>query len=99
MISALDDRFTTPRAETVAALKACPGDVVVLGAGGKMGPSLTAMLARAAASAGDSRRIMAVSRWSDADARTSLENLGVKTLTCDMLDRAAVSKLPNARNV
>src|SRR4051812_47975201 len=99
MISALDDRFTAPRAETVAALRACPGDVVVLGAGGKMGPSLTAMLARAANSAEDSRRIVAVSRWSDADARKSLERLGVETVTCDMLDRSAVSQLPNAPNV
>jgi nucleoside-diphosphate-sugar epimerase len=95
----LDDRFTAPRAETVAALRDCPGDVVVLGAGGKMGPSLTAMLARAARSIGDGRRIIAVSRWSDQDARKHLEAFGVTIVSCNMLDRAAVTKLPEAPNV
>jgi nucleoside-diphosphate-sugar epimerase len=99
LIAVLDDRFTQPRAETVAALRACAGDVVVLGAGGKMGPSLTAMLARAAKLVGDRRRVIAVSRWSDRDARTSLEGLGVTTISCDMLDRSAVADLPDAPNV
>ena len=95
----LDDRFTEPRAETIAALRACPGDVVVLGAGGKMGPSLTAMLARAAKELDDGRRIVAVSRWTDRDAERALKEIGVVTVGCDLLDRAAVAKLPDAPNV
>jgi nucleoside-diphosphate-sugar epimerase len=95
----LDDRFTEPRAETLAALTACPGDVVVLGAGGKMGPSLTAMLARSARELGDGRRIVAVSRWSDQVAEADLQSLGVNTVSCDLLDRAAVARLPDAPNV
>ena len=95
----LDDRFIEPRAETVAALHACAGDVVVLGAGGKMGPSLTAMLALAARTIGDGRRILAVSRWSDRDAKHLLAAMGVTTLHCDLLDRDAVAQLPDAPNV
>lgn len=94
-----DDRFTEPRAETVAALRACPGDVMILGAGGKMGPSLATMVARAARELDDRRRIVAVSRWTDREAARELEDIGVVTVGCDLLDRAAVAKLPDAPNV
>ncbi len=95
----LDDRFTEPRAETIAALRACDGDVVVLGAGGKMGPSLAAMLARAARHLNDGRRVIAVSRWTDHDAERALKEMGVVTISCDLLDRSAVTQLPDAPNV
>jgi nucleoside-diphosphate-sugar epimerase len=92
----LDRLLSTPRDETRAALEACPGDVIVLGAGGKMGPTL-AMMARRAAD--DRRRIMAVSRWSSACAAGALERAGVETISCDLLDRRAVDALPDAPNV
>jgi nucleoside-diphosphate-sugar epimerase len=92
----LDDALSSPRAETEAALGACPGDVVVLGAGGKMGPTLARMARRAAR---DSRRVMAVSRWSSADARRHLEEAGVETVSADLLDHDAVMNLPDAPNV
>jgi len=92
----LDDALSSPRPETEAALAACPGDVVVLGAGGKMGPTLARMARRAA---GDSRRVMAVSRWSSSDVRRRLEEVGVETLSADLLDHDAVMKLPDAPNV
>jgi nucleoside-diphosphate-sugar epimerase len=92
----LDDALSLPRSETEAALAACPGDVVILGAGGKMGPTLARMARRAAR---DSRRVMAVSRWSSADARRHLEESGVETVSCDLLDHDSVSTLPDAPNV
>jgi nucleoside-diphosphate-sugar epimerase len=95
----IDPRFTEPRPETVEALRSCPGDVVVLGAGGKMGPSLTAMLANATQQLGDRRRIIAVSRWSDRVARSNLDGMGVTTVECDLLDPADVANLPDAPNV
>jgi nucleoside-diphosphate-sugar epimerase len=95
----LDDRFTEPRAETLTALRRSPGDVVVLGAGGKMGPSLVAMLQRGADAVGDGRRIIAVSRWSDQTAELALREIGVTTVSCDLLDRAAVAQLADAPNV
>lgn len=94
--SELDDLLSTPRAETTDALAQCPGDVVILGAGGKMGPTLARMVRRAAT---DSRRVIAVSRWSSPAAERSLNDAGVDTIACDLLDRAAVAKLPDAPNV
>jgi nucleoside-diphosphate-sugar epimerase len=99
----LDELLSRPRDETVAALAVCDGDVVVLGAGGKMGPTLTCLLARAAAiadrRANRTRRVIAVSRFSSATARHTLEQAGVATIPCDLLDRDAVARLPDASNV
>jgi nucleoside-diphosphate-sugar epimerase len=92
----LDRRLSEPREETRAALAVCAGDVIVLGAGGKMGPTLTSMLKRAAP---DGRRIIAVSRWSSAAAERSLAEQGIETVSCDLLDRRAVERLPDAPNV
>jgi len=97
----LDTRLSAPRDETVAALAACPGDLVVLGAGGKMGPTL-ARMAHAAAHRADGaapRRVIAVSRFTSARARDALQAAGVETIACDLLDRRAVATLPDAPNV
>ncbi len=101
----LEERLSRPRASTVAALRAAPGDLIVLGAGGKMGPSLARMAARAAADAdpggadGVPRRVIAVSRFGDAGLRAALEAGGVETIAADLLDRAALAALPEAANV
>lgn len=92
----LDDLLSTPRDATIAALEACPGDIVVLGAGGKMGPSLARMAARARR---DARRVIAVSRWSSRGVERALNDAGVETIRCDLLDRDAVDRLPDAPNV
>ena len=95
----IDPRFTEPRAETLDALRQCPGDIVVLGAGGKMGPSLTAMLARAVKGLGERRRVIAVSRWSDRRAAKSLAAMDVEIAECDLLNPDDVARLPQAPNV
>lgn len=95
----LDELLSTPRVETVEALRARPGDIVVLGAGGKMGPTLARMAARAANLIGDGRRVFAVSRFTRNEARDSLGAAGVETIACDLLDRDAVAALPDAPNV
>ena len=95
----IDPRFTEPRDETRDALRQCPGDVVVLGAGGKMGPSLTAMLARAVQDLGDRRRVLAVSRWSDRKAAKALAAMGVEIIECDLMNPDDVSRLPDAVTV
>jgi dTDP-4-dehydrorhamnose reductase len=95
----LNELLSTPRGETVEALRNCPGDIVVLGAGGKMGPTVARMAARAAAQVGDGRRIFAVSRFSSPDVARALGAAGVETIACDLLDRTAVGALPDAPNV
>ena len=94
---ALEARLAAPDEETIAALAQLDGDVLVLGAGGKMGPSLARMARRAI---GDrSRRVIAVSRFSDASAAAQLEAHGVEVLRADLADPRAVATLPDAANV
>ncbi len=97
----LDALLSAPSAATVAALARAPGDIVVLGAGGKMGPTLARMAARArdAEKSGARRRVIAVSRFSAGGVEASLKEAGVETISCDLLDRDAVAKLPDAPNV
>ena len=97
--AALDEMLSTPRPETAEALRNCPGDIIVLGAGGKMGPTVSRMAARAAAQVGDGRRVFAVSRFSSAAVARALGGAGVETIICDLLDRDAVAGLPDAPNV
>jgi nucleoside-diphosphate-sugar epimerase len=97
----LEDALSLPRDATIAALQRTPGDIVILGAGGKMGPTLARMAARAAilADGGAPRRVIAVSRFSSPRAEDALHAVGVETVRCDLLDRAAVARLPDAPNV
>lgn len=97
--SELEEMLSAPRAETITALDACPGDIVVLGAGGKMGPTLARMAARAASAAASARRVVAVSRFSSGAAERALRDAGVEVVRCDLLDPAAVRALPDAPNV
>ncbi len=96
---ALDEWLSRPRDATIAALRKCPGDVVVLGAGGKMGPTLARMVARAASDAGPARKVYAVSRFTSDALPRSLAKHGVEAIRADLLDPAAVARLPDAPNV
>lgn len=97
----LDALLSTPREATIAALARVPGDVIVLGAGGKMGPTLAQMAARArdAADTSTRRRIIAVSRFSATGSEQFLHEAGVETIRCDLLDHDAVARLPDAPNL
>lgn len=99
--AALDDALAEPRDATIAALTRCPGDLIILGVGGKMGPTLARMALSAArrADGAHPRRIIAVSRFSSSHAEQALRAAGVETICCDLLNRAAVAALPDAPNV
>jgi len=91
----LDDFLTRPTQVLAADLAAIDGDVLVLGVGGKMGPTL----ARLARNAAPEKRIVGVARFSEGGLREALNAAGVETIACDLLDRDAVQKLPQVRNV
>ncbi len=95
----LIDFMTAPSAELVSLVAMLPRRVVVLGAGGKMGPTLCIRLARAVAAAGRSVEIVAVSRFSDAEARSKLEAHGVTIAQADLLDPEVYNALPDAELV
>ncbi len=94
----LEEYLSRPSPPVIDSLRRSPGDVIVLGAGGKMGPSLTSMLRRAANEIGDGRDIIAVSRFSSDAAASRLENAGVRVVRADLGDRDAVARLPDAPN-
>ncbi len=96
--AALNERLSRPIDAVVGTLRDC-GDIAVLGVGGKMGPTLAVMARRALDAAGSASRVYGVARFSDSAARDYLEANGVETVSCDLLDRAAVAKLPSAPNV
>ncbi|MET0310749.1 MAG: NAD-dependent epimerase/dehydratase family protein [Burkholderiaceae bacterium] len=94
--AALEDYLATPSRELAADLAATQGDLMILGAAGKMGPTL-ARLARNALPA--SRRVIAVARFSEAGVQDALHAHGVETIACDLLDRKALEALPRCENV
>jgi nucleoside-diphosphate-sugar epimerase len=91
-LAELEDALSTPSERDLAFMGALEGDIAILGAGGKMGPSLARLCRRASDAAGTKRRIVAVSRRSIAVA-------GVDAIACDLLDRQQVAALPNCQNV
>ncbi|MEP7064761.1 MAG: NAD(P)-dependent oxidoreductase [Gemmatimonadota bacterium] len=97
--AALEDALSAPTAGLLASLRSTPGDIIVLGAAGKMGPTLARMARRAVDELGRRDRVIAVSRFSSATAEQSLQESGIETVRCDLLDRDAVAALPDAPNV
>ena len=91
----LEEALSRPGPSLVATLARTPGDIIVLGAGGKMGPSLARMARRA----DPARRVIAVSRWTNHVAESALRAVGIETLNADLRDPIALSALPEAPNV
>jgi len=87
--------MSEPSAALVADLERVPGDIIVLGVAGKMGPTL----ARLAKRATPTRRVVGVARFSEHGARASLERHGVECVAADVLDRDAIARLPKLDNV
>lgn len=97
---ALEAALSEPDDALVEALARCPGDILVLGAGGKMGPTLARMARRALdAAERTSDQVIAVSRWSDEAAERTLAEHGVRTIRADLTDPAQLARLPDAANV
>ncbi len=95
----LEERLSRPTERVIEALRATPGDLLILGAGGKMGPSLTAMAQRATLAIGDGRHVIAVSRWGNAADAARLESMGVTVVRTDLLEPGALDPLPDAPNI
>ena len=97
---ALEDALTAPSDALVDSLRTGSGDLVVLGAGGKMGPTLCRLARRGLDAAGRSQdAVWAVSRWSDPAAARSLEAHGVRTVSFDLLGNPDLTTLPDGSDV
>ncbi|NLT42079.1 MAG: NAD(P)-dependent oxidoreductase [Anaerolineae bacterium] len=95
----LDDLLTQPSAALVADLARLEGDIMILGVGGKMGPTLARLARHASDEAGVSRRVIGVSRFSSLATREQLESWGVETVSCDLMNRDQLADLPEAANI
>jgi nucleoside-diphosphate-sugar epimerase len=94
----LDDALSEPTGAVVETLSRLPGDIVVLGVAGKMGPTLARMARRASDAAAVRRRIIGVARFSSGGEAT-LRAHGIEAIRCDLLNEAEVQRLPDAPNV
>lgn len=94
-VAALEDALSTPSRELVAELQRVPGDIMVLGVGGKMGPTLARMAKRAA----PARRVIGVARFSEPGLREQLQQHGIECVQADLLSRDALAQLPAVENI
>jgi nucleoside-diphosphate-sugar epimerase len=95
----LEAELLAPSAALIADMAKIEGDIILLGIGGKMGPSMGKLAVAAAKAAGVNKRIIGVSRFSDAKAKAALEAVGIETISCDLLNDTQLQALPDAKNV
>lgn len=91
----LEERLAAPRPALVDDLRKLDGDVVILGAGGKLGPSLTRLALRGIAAAGTGATVYAVSRFSQAGLADQLSAEGAAVVNADVADTASLPDAPN----
>ncbi len=94
-VAALEEFMTAPSPALEADLARLDGDLMVMGVGGKMGPTLARLAKRAA----PGKRVIGVARFSGKGLQRELESAGVECLPCDLLDRAALEALPRVKNL
>jgi hypothetical protein len=95
----LEHLLARPSDADVELVARLAGDVLILGAGGKMGPSLARRVLHASRESGGRVRVWAASRFSSAAVRAGLDQEGIQTVACDLLDRAQIAALPDCPHV
>ena len=92
-VAALEEFMTRPSAPLIEDMTRVAGDIVVLGVGGKMGPTLARMAKRAA----PGKRVIGVARFSAPLLRSQLESHGIECISADLLDRRAARRAARLR--
>ena len=95
----LNELLSTPSQALIADVAQMDGDIMILGAGGKMGPDMCVLAARAVKAAGLEKKVYAVSRFSDADAAKRLEKEGVAIIAADLTADGVLENLPDCENI
>jgi nucleoside-diphosphate-sugar epimerase len=95
----LEALLSEPSPAVLEALRTLESDLLILGVGGKMGPTLARMAAKALTQLQSPYRVIGVARFSQAGLREKLAQWGVDTIACDLLDRRALAALPESRNL
>jgi len=95
----IEDIMSKPTPEVIETIASLKGDIMILGVGGKMGPTLAKLAKRSIDEANLRKRVIGVNRFQSPGVREHLQRAGIETLSCDLLDRDAVEKLPDAANI
>jgi nucleoside-diphosphate-sugar epimerase len=95
----LEELLSEPTRQVIDTLARLDGDLLILGVGGKMGPTLARMARRAFDHAGQGRRVIGVARFSQPSLQSHLEEHGIETIRCDLLDPRQLNDLPDVANV
>lgn len=95
----LESRLSEPTDEVIASITALDGDILILGVGGKMGPTLAKQAKRAIDAAGIAKKVTGASRFSTPQLREDLHEAGIETITTDLLSEEHLQNLPDTQNV
>src|ERR1700738_2782838 len=91
----LEERLSRPTDADAAALRSLEGDLLILGAGGKMGPSLARLARRAIDQAGVKKRVIAVARFTNDRLLSEFAAQGIEAIASDLLDRGSLDQFPD----
>lgn len=95
-VEALEDQMSTPPADLIDRFASVDSDLVMLGVGGKMGPTMVRMAHRCMQESGNGHNVIAVSRFSDPEIQQRLNGWGIRTVACDLFDPAQIAALPDS---
>jgi nucleoside-diphosphate-sugar epimerase len=95
----LEETLSQPRPVLLDFIRNLDGPLVILGAGGKMGPTLATLAMRAARAANHSLEVFAVSRFKEPRQMRWFVERGIKAISCDLLQSQELGKLPDASNI
>lgn len=95
----VDIFLSSPPEAVCKALRRLTGEFMVLGAAGKMGLHVCLMLRQALDRMGDTRRVIAVSRFSNPKARDEFEGYGIHTAQCDLCQPDQLEGLEEIENI
>ena len=95
----LDEALSTPGEALIQDMARLDGDIMILGAGGKVGPTLSVMAKRAVEKSGKPRKVIAVSRFTDPFVVELLRKEKVETISADLTDAEQIAKLPKVKNI
>lgn len=98
-IKELEEKLSEPSKRLIEDIAKIEGDIIILGLGGKMGPTLAKLAKRAIDSAGINKKVIGASRFSNESLFQQLTDFGIECIKTDLLDDLALSNLPNCMNV
>lgn len=91
--------MTRPSERLVADLKRLKGDILILGAGGKVGPAMAVLAKRGVDAAGTGAKVYAASLFDRPDAPEVMRRAGVEVIEADLSDPKQLAALPEVDNV